>query len=199
MRIGLFTDGLAHLSLEEVIAWSAPRGIHDLELGVGGYSNAPHLELDQVHVVLRRLANDAPATRHDVLQADQRREPDPELADGAGPRPVRHGLADEAHREHPVREDTAHAGGPGELVVLVDRVEVAGRARVAGELDLLDRPLDERRELVAHLDVVEVDPGVLHSLTTVTPRMVATISFEPSAMVVSRTTNAIGPLRPVFS
>ena len=53
MRIGLFTDGLAHLSLHEVIAWSASRGIHDLELGVGGYSNAPHVELDEL------LASDA--------------------------------------------------------------------------------------------------------------------------------------------
>ena len=29
-----------------MIAWSAERGIHDLELGVGGYSTSPHLELD---------------------------------------------------------------------------------------------------------------------------------------------------------
>jgi len=33
----------------------------------------------------------------------------------------------------------------------------------------------------------------------VTPRMVATISFVLSVMVVSRTTKAIGPLRPLFS
>ena len=45
VRIGLFTDGLAHLSLEETVAWSAARGLHDLELGAGGYSPAPHLEL----------------------------------------------------------------------------------------------------------------------------------------------------------
>src|SRR4029077_15280683 len=159
----------------------------------------PHLELDQTHVVLRRLADDTPAAGHDVLQSDERGEPDAQLPDRAGARPVRHGLAHEPHREHPVGEDTAHAGGAGELVVLMDGVEIAGRARVARELDLLDRPLDERRQLVAHLDVVEVDLRVLHSLTIVMWRMVATISFEPSAMLVSRTTNAIGPLRPDFS
>src|SRR5437899_1420837 len=60
-----------------------------------------------------------------------------------------------------------HAGHPGrarELVVLVDRVEVAGSARVPRELDLLDRALDERRKLVADLDVVEIDFPVFHSL-----------------------------------
>src|SRR5262244_4259164 len=159
----------------------------------------PHLELDQVHVVLRRLPDHAAATRHDVLQPDEGREPDPELPDRPRAGPVRHGLADEAHREHAVGEDAAHPGRAGELGVLMDGVEVAGGAGVACELDLLDRPLDERRQLVADVDVVEVDLRVLHRRTTVTPRIVATISLEWSAIVVSRTTNAIGPLRPVFS
>jgi len=66
-----------------------------------------------------------------------------------------------------VGEDSAHPGRSRELVVLVDRVEVAGRARVTRELDLLDRPLDQRRQLVAHLDVVEVDLGVLHQSRTI--------------------------------
>ena len=43
MRPGLFTDGLAHLPLSQAVAWCAARGIVDLELGVGGYSPAPHL------------------------------------------------------------------------------------------------------------------------------------------------------------
>jgi sugar phosphate isomerase/epimerase len=45
MRCGVFTDGLAHLSLAEAAAWCAERGVGDLELGVGGYSPAPHLDL----------------------------------------------------------------------------------------------------------------------------------------------------------
>ncbi|MEO9175148.1 MAG: sugar phosphate isomerase/epimerase [Gaiellales bacterium] len=45
MRVGLFTDGLAHLGRREAIAWCAERGIHDLEMGVGTWSPRPHLEL----------------------------------------------------------------------------------------------------------------------------------------------------------
>jgi sugar phosphate isomerase/epimerase len=45
MRCGVFTDGLAHLSLEAAAAWCVERGVGDLELGVGGYSPAPHLDL----------------------------------------------------------------------------------------------------------------------------------------------------------
>jgi sugar phosphate isomerase/epimerase len=45
VRVGLFTDGLAHLDRREAIAWCAERGIHDLEMGVGTWSPRPHLEL----------------------------------------------------------------------------------------------------------------------------------------------------------
>jgi sugar phosphate isomerase/epimerase len=45
VRLGLFTDGLMHLPFETVVAWCSERGIHDLELGVGGYSPGPHLDL----------------------------------------------------------------------------------------------------------------------------------------------------------
>lgn len=45
MRIGLLTDALEHLSLEEAVAWSAARGIEAVEIGVGGYSPTPHADL----------------------------------------------------------------------------------------------------------------------------------------------------------
>ena len=45
----------------------------------------PHLELDEVHVVLGRLCEDSTPARHDVFQPDERREADGELADRAGP------------------------------------------------------------------------------------------------------------------
>jgi sugar phosphate isomerase/epimerase len=45
VRVGLFTDGLAHLDRRTAIAWCAERGIHDLEMGVGTWSPRPHLEL----------------------------------------------------------------------------------------------------------------------------------------------------------
>jgi len=48
VKIGLLTDGLAHLDLDEVLAWCAEREIDELELGVGGYSPAPHLDAQQL-------------------------------------------------------------------------------------------------------------------------------------------------------
>ena len=45
MRVGLFTDGLAHLSRREALEWCAERGIQDLEMGVGTWSPRPHLDL----------------------------------------------------------------------------------------------------------------------------------------------------------
>ena len=56
MRPGLFTDGLAHLSLGDAVAWCAERGITELELGVGGYSSAPHLPGDVVDDAASRRA-----------------------------------------------------------------------------------------------------------------------------------------------
>jgi len=41
--VALLTDALAHRSLGEVEAWCAERGIEALEIGVGGYSPAPHV------------------------------------------------------------------------------------------------------------------------------------------------------------
>ena len=45
MRVGLFTDGLAHLERREALQWCAARGIEDLEMGVGTWSPRPHLDL----------------------------------------------------------------------------------------------------------------------------------------------------------
>jgi len=42
--VALLTDALAHRSLDDVAAWCTERGIGGLEIGVGGYSAAPHLE-----------------------------------------------------------------------------------------------------------------------------------------------------------
>src|SRR3954453_16018371 len=41
--VALLTDALAHRSLGEVEKWCAARGIGALEIGVGGYSPAPHV------------------------------------------------------------------------------------------------------------------------------------------------------------
>ena len=53
MTVALLTDALTHRSLEETLRWCTERGISAVELGVGGYSPAPHLDLE------RLLAGDA--------------------------------------------------------------------------------------------------------------------------------------------
>jgi sugar phosphate isomerase/epimerase len=42
--VALLTDALEHRSLDDVARWCAQRGIEGLELGVGGYSPAPHID-----------------------------------------------------------------------------------------------------------------------------------------------------------
>jgi sugar phosphate isomerase/epimerase len=46
MRIGLVTDSLGHLPLDELLETAANLGIKTLEFGCGGWSSAPHLKLD---------------------------------------------------------------------------------------------------------------------------------------------------------
>lgn len=47
MRVGLFTDGLAHLSLDDTLDWLAAElpDVRDLEIGTGGFSPTPHCDL----------------------------------------------------------------------------------------------------------------------------------------------------------
>ena len=45
LRVGLFTDGLAHLGRREALEWCAERAINDVEMGVGTWSPRPHLDL----------------------------------------------------------------------------------------------------------------------------------------------------------
>src|SRR6476646_6950567 len=46
MRIGLTTDSLGSLPFEELLATAASFGIQTLEFGCGGWSSAPHLNLN---------------------------------------------------------------------------------------------------------------------------------------------------------
>jgi sugar phosphate isomerase/epimerase len=48
VRIGLFADGLGHLDLAAVLAWCSDRAVRDLELGAGGYSPAPHVDVPRL-------------------------------------------------------------------------------------------------------------------------------------------------------
>jgi sugar phosphate isomerase/epimerase len=45
MKVGLLTDALEHLPRDAALRWCAEHGIRAVELGVGGYSPAPHADL----------------------------------------------------------------------------------------------------------------------------------------------------------
>jgi len=46
MRIGLVTDSLGHLSFDELLETAADLGVQTIEIGCGGWSSAPHVNLD---------------------------------------------------------------------------------------------------------------------------------------------------------
>ena len=48
MKIGLYTDSLQDLSFTEALDFAAASGLEAVELGTGNFSNAPHLNVDQV-------------------------------------------------------------------------------------------------------------------------------------------------------
>ena len=48
MKIGLVTDGLADLSLDDLLRTAADLGVTMLEFGCGNWSPAPHLDLDKL-------------------------------------------------------------------------------------------------------------------------------------------------------
>jgi sugar phosphate isomerase/epimerase len=45
MKIGLFTDGLMHLSFEDALKTAAHLGVQAIEIGTGNFSSAPHCDL----------------------------------------------------------------------------------------------------------------------------------------------------------
>jgi sugar phosphate isomerase/epimerase len=48
MKLGLFTDGLAHLDFETACATAAGLGLQTVEIGTGNFSPAPHCQLDRL-------------------------------------------------------------------------------------------------------------------------------------------------------
>jgi sugar phosphate isomerase/epimerase len=48
MQIAVFGDGLAHLARREALRWCADRGVTSFELGVGGWRQGRHVDLDLV-------------------------------------------------------------------------------------------------------------------------------------------------------
>ena len=48
MKIGMVTDGLGHLKLDEFLPTAAEAGVEMLEFACGNWSSAPHLNLDEM-------------------------------------------------------------------------------------------------------------------------------------------------------
>lgn len=48
MKLGLFTDGLPDMPFEQVLDEACKMGIQCLEIGTGGYSCAPHLDMEKL-------------------------------------------------------------------------------------------------------------------------------------------------------
>src|SRR5579871_1390174 len=48
MKIGMITDSLADMSVDEVVKTAAELGIERLEFAGGNWSRAPHLKLDRM-------------------------------------------------------------------------------------------------------------------------------------------------------
>ena len=48
MKIGLFTDGLMHLSFEDALRTAAELGVQAVEIGTGNFSPAPHCDLSRL-------------------------------------------------------------------------------------------------------------------------------------------------------
>jgi sugar phosphate isomerase/epimerase len=49
LEIGLFTDGLAHLSLAESLDAASRMGVQAVEIGTGNFSPSPHCDLETLH------------------------------------------------------------------------------------------------------------------------------------------------------
>lgn len=71
MRLCLNTDGLSHLTFEEMVKTSAEIGIESLEIACGNWSNAPHINLDEmlIDASARRKYMDTIASNNLVLEA----------------------------------------------------------------------------------------------------------------------------------
>ena len=51
MKLGLMTDSLAHLPLEQAAARCRDLGLEQVELGCGNWSSAPHVDqIGRAHV-----------------------------------------------------------------------------------------------------------------------------------------------------
>src|SRR5438067_1802171 len=114
-----------------------------------------HLAVDPPLAVGVVLPRHLPCRHDGVARPDARGEADLEAAEVLRPDEVGHAAADECGGQHAVAEHARLAGHVGELLVVMDRVEVAGGARIADEIrpaQVLDH---DGRQLVALVHVLE--------------------------------------------
>ena len=48
MKLAYYTDSLSHMSLEAVLKKITHQGVYHIELATGGWSPAPHLNLNEL-------------------------------------------------------------------------------------------------------------------------------------------------------
>lgn len=48
MKIGLFTDSLQDLSLDDALDWVVSQGVQAVEIGTGGFSSSPHCDIERL-------------------------------------------------------------------------------------------------------------------------------------------------------
>ena len=89
MRVGLFTDGLQHLSRRDAFAWCVEHGITDVEMSVGTWGARTHLDLDRLladaaeREVLARDLGEFGLTFSAVNAAGNPLHPDPKAREDA--------------------------------------------------------------------------------------------------------------------
>ncbi len=123
MKLALFTDGLPDMPFEQVLDEAVKMGISQLELGTGGYSCAPHLNME-------KLLKSADARKEYLNAIESRGLKICALncsanAIGPGPRWAGHApdvmntfrLAELLGVEHVVSQSGLPAGAPGEMTL----------------------------------------------------------------------------------
>src|SRR5579884_444151 len=155
--------GISPVSSFRVLAACGQRG-HE---GAGGLHVAVlvcrlKLARDALLAVGLVLLGDGAGAGNHVVEVRHALEAHAELAQGRRADVIPQKLAQEAHNQHAVRDDAARADHFADLRVGVQRVEIAGRARVAHQLQVCDAGLDQLRNLIADLHVFKI-PG-LHVL-----------------------------------
>src|SRR5579863_1433989 len=96
---------------------------------------------------------DSACAGNHVLQVCHTSETHTELAQGGWPDIIAQQLAHEAHNQHAVCDDTACADQFADAGVGVQRVEVAGCARVTHQLQVCHRRFDQFRNFVTYLHI----------------------------------------------